>query len=188
MANPVFIASTTLLKSQLRLSGAAQPDALAMIDAAIQQGRLYLVRILGSARVLAIQGLPFVPDALTKDETTRLKANMTELALVRIYLLRTMPTMFMDASGAKREAWNDEGFARSAQKDIQAEINRLQLDIDLWLTELAADDGVAAGDAQGGVMSSPTPCHSPIQIERSIQGGYQHEQDQYNILVRGGIF
>lgn len=158
MANPVFIASTTTLKAQLRLTGAAQPDALAMIDTGIMQARIYLYRVLGAARVTAIQAYGFNENATTDNEISRLKANNAELALVRMNLLRTMPTLFMDASGVKREAWNEEGFARrSNQREVQDEIDRLQLDIDTWLTELAADDGVAQGDVQGGILEVRTP-------------------------------
>lgn len=150
---PVFISSMTTLKSSLRLSGASQPDALTTIDRGVQESRIYIYRILGAARVVAIQSIGYNENGTTDDEISRLKANMCELALVRMYLLRTMPILFMDSSGAKREVWNDEGFTRRAQeKEIALEITRLQMDIDLWLQELAADDGQVGSDVQGACL------------------------------------
>lgn len=172
--SPVFIADTNTLKAALRLSGAVNSDAVAMINTGMQQARLYLFRILGATRVTTIQGYAFNENAASDTEVTRLKANMTELALVRIFLMRTMPILFMDASGVKREVWNEEGMTRRAEmKSLQDEIDRLQLDIDMWLTELIAADGVAVGDVQGGVMEACVPCPSPLPISHSIQGGYR---------------
>lgn len=189
MANPVFIADTPTLKAQLRLSGAAQSDSLALINTGILLARLYIYRILGTARVTQLQGFAFTEAATTDNDIARLKANMVELALVRIYLMRTMPILFMDSSGAKREIYNDEGFTRRAEmKTIQEEIERLQLDIDMWILELQNADGVAVGDVQGGVMNTDDTCLPPLPIEQSTQGGYMpaYTRNLPNAVIEGG--
>lgn len=188
MATPVFIASIATLKAQLRLTGAAQPDALAMIDTAAQQARIYLFRVLGAARILVLQGYAYNAEGTTTAEIARLKANNAELALVRRNLLRTMPTLFMDASGVKREVWNEEGMTRRAQqRELQDEIDRLQLDIDTWLAELVSDDAEIAGDVAASVLTATLPCHSAISISRSMQGGYVHEQDRFGPIGLGNV-
>lgn len=188
MANPLFIASTAALKAQLRLSGTAQPDGLAMINTAMLEARLYLFRLLGQTLISTLQGYVFTEDATTAEDFARLKANMCELALVRQHLLRTMPVLFMDSSGAKREAWNDEGFTRRAQQsEVAAEIERLQLDIDQWIAELVAADGVVQGDVQGGVMETLETTLPPLLITGSIQGGYAPADDSAVLDESGAL-
>lgn len=191
---PVFIADMPTLKGQLRLTGAVLPDALTMIDTATQWARIYIYRELGVDRVAAIVALTYSDNPTTADGITRNKANAVELALVKIYLLRSMPTLFMDASASKQQAWNTEGFLRgTSPSDTQNEIARLQNDIDLWLQELTADDGVTQGYASGGAITVCQPCDSPIRVGRSLQGGFNHWQDQFQTYVvppgvQGGTF
>lgn len=181
---PIFIADTLTLKSQLRLTGAAQGDAIAVIDSGIQEAGLYIRRVLGNAKVVALQVIGYVDNPTTDDQVKRLKANKAELALTRIYLMRSMPILFMDASGSKREDWNQEGFTRRVgMRDLQAEIDRLQTDVDIWLAELAADDGIVAGAIQSATLCVPVGC-SPIPITRSIQGGFNSRDLEF----RGGVF
>ena len=186
---PTFIADMATVKTKLRLTGAQQPDALALIDTAVQQGRLYLMRQLGADRVAALQAKPYDENTMTSDGVQRLKANAAELAIIKIYLLRTMPTLFTDASAGKQGAWNDEGFARNTPQDkTDEEIARLQYELDTWLLELLNDDGVTEGVLQGGVMIVPQPVDSPIPVNRSIQGGFYHRQDQYRAVTPPGIY
>lgn len=189
---PTFIVDMTTMKSLLRLTGTPQPDALAMIDAGVQQAGLYLRRILGLARVVAIQGMAYSENPATLDQLARLKANTAELYLVRINLMRSMPVLFMDNSSNARETWNNEGLTRRVSlRDLEPEIARLQSDVDTLLAELAADDGILQGDVQGGVVNR-TQCYSPIPITRSLQGGFDHHDLQFlpvaPACVQGGCF
>lgn len=189
---PTFIVDTATMKSLLRLTGTPQPDALAMIDSGIQSAGLYLRRILGLARVVAIQGMAYSENPATLDQLSRLKANTAELYLVKINLMRSMPVLFMDNSSNTRETWNNEGLTRRVSlRDLEPEIARLQSDVDTLLAELANDDGILQGDVQGGVVNR-TPCYSPIPITRSLQGGFDHHDLQFlpvaPACIQGGCF
>jgi hypothetical protein len=178
---PVFIADMTTMLSLLRLSGTTQPDSLAMISAGVQHARIELYRRIGVAKMNVLLALPYTDNPTTEDQINRVKANNTELALTKIYLMRTMPVLFMDKAGAQREVWNQEGFTRRATSpELSTEIERLREDSDVWINELVAYNGVLQGAVSGGTICRRTPCDSPISISRSIQGGHLHEMEQYN--------
>lgn len=171
---PLFISDMPTLKKRLRLSGAAQGDALAIIDSATETARVLIFDSLGASRVNVLLGKPYTENAVTTDGIQRIKANNLELLIIRRDLLRRMPVLFMDSSGAKRESWNDEGFTRRAeQRELQAEITRLDQEIVDALTDLATDSVSSPSTVQGGIMCRPTVC-SPLSLTGSIQDGFSN--------------
>lgn len=165
---PLFITDMNALKAQLRLSGASQSDALAMIDSAVQQARARFYSSLGAVQVTALLAIPYVDNPTTDDGAKRLKANGIELDITKLSLLRSMPILFMDSSGIKREVWNEEGFARRLdEKYISDEIARLENDIASGLGDLAADSGDSGGAVSGGAIG---PLCRPLPPGYSVFG------------------
>lgn len=160
---PLFVATMDDLKSALRLTGAKQPDALAMINSAVQKSRSYIINQLGATRLGELVAIPYNENTLTEDGALRLRANALEIALVKLELLRSLPVIFMDSAGAKREVWNEEGLARKEEAARKDEIARLQAEIGEILSELATPvtDPVAAGGIRAETFGPETTPPAP---------------------------
>lgn len=149
---PLFIASMDVLKSRLRLSGAAEADALAMVDAATEMVRGRIYEELGVGRTNEISALPYSENATDDNGLLRMRANNVELAMIRLELLRSMPIIFQDGAANVRERWNEEGVGRGqSEKKLEDEIKRLMNDIANGLDSLQADDST---DSAGGVRAT----------------------------------
>jgi hypothetical protein len=142
---PLFVTDTETLKSKLRLKGVALTDAgQPLIEEAIQQVRAEFGTRLGLARISEIQALTFVENPTTADGYTRALANSLEVKMVRLRLMRILPTMFMDGSGDAHDVWNEEApFRETSQFDLRAEMNMLEEEInsDLGILSGADEDG-----------------------------------------------
>ena len=171
---PTFIASMALLKQQLRLSGAAGTDALAVIDSAVVKARKKLAAALGIALVTSLQGMAYDENAITETALKRARANDLELSLVRLYCLRTMPVLFMQNSGGTKEIWNNEAATRAAdQSFLKQEIARLEAEIAEDVAVLTEGEIAEVGGVQGGCIEPDALVNPAISVSRSIQGGYR---------------
>lgn len=136
---PLFISNITTLKAKLRLTGATQPDTAKIIDSAMEAVRIGFFDHLGGDRVAELLAIPYAENALTETALERTKANNVEVSWVRLHLLRTLPSLLMDASGVAQQMWNQENaFARTS--DTAKEIERLEAEITQKLDELMSDD------------------------------------------------
>lgn len=142
---PLFVASTDLLKQKLRLSGVGLADSgEPIIEETIQQVRTDIGTRLGLTRIAQIEAIPFVEDPSTADQYTRALANSLEVKMVRLRLMRVLPTMFMDGSGEALEVWNAEApFRETSQFDLRAEMNMLE-------EEINSDFGILSGADEDG--------------------------------------
>ncbi len=139
----VFL-TKTLIQSRLRLTGTSSADGLAIIDDAIKMARGRLYDGLGISRVSVIKTYGQVDNPATLNELTRAKADMTEVKMVKVQLLRSMPSLFMDGAAQVRTVWNDEGISRRAgETDIAQEMRRLENEIVDAMKDLAGDADAA---------------------------------------------
>lgn len=152
---PTFSANTALLKSQLRLTG--QPtagDGTAIFESALLEVKTGFLRELGPARVAVLVALSFNENPTTADQAVRSVANETELKWVRMVLIRTLPTLFLDASADQNQIYQDEAAFRTSPAGLlDDERARLQTEIAQNMDILRADESPGAeSDIQ---VSSP---------------------------------
>ena len=140
---PLFVVDMDTLKSRLRLTGASQADALAQIDQAVEDVRVGIYddeQGLGVARVTELLAISYAENAATANELLRTRANNLEVTWVRLFLMRRLPTLFMDASGESLEVWNEEPLVRKAGRDLRKEIETLAEEVKQGLAYLGAGD------------------------------------------------
>ena len=171
---PLFVADKDTLKSRLRLSGAAQTDALAQIDQAIEDVRVGFyddAQGLGVSRVTALLAISYEENATTAEALLRTRANNLEVSWVRLLLMRRLPTLFMDASGNSLDVWNEEPLTRKAGRSLRDEIARLELEVAEGLAYLGAGDDDDVGDL-GVVVFEPstTPDRPGLSISPNYLG------------------
>lgn len=142
-----------VLKTKLRLTAAAQTDTLAMIDRAVEEARIEFIYGLGEARVTAILAIAYAENATTLAALVRTKANNVEVSMVRLRLLRDLPTLFQDASGAQNQDWNETS-PYSKKSDTALEIARLESEVAAGLDFLAGEEEESVGIQ--GYTGTPT--------------------------------
>ena len=131
---PLFVATRNLLLERLRLKGASSTAAQAIVDEAIESVRVDLYSKLSKAIVDEILAITYVPNPTTTDGIRRARANRLETLMVKVYLLRRMPVLFIDTTDKDDEIWNEEGLTRHLSPEaIEAAVNALQTTIDLDL-------------------------------------------------------
>lgn len=159
---PLFNTSMATLKAKLRLTGAAQPDALAVIEDAVSQVRIGFYDFVGPDRINAILATPLNDAPTSTEQIIRSKAAVIETKWARMILLRVMPMLFMDASGDTGRVWNEEELTREAGAANEKELARLQEEIDRGLADLRGDDGTPE---QLGSLSARTfgPATTPLR-------------------------
>lgn len=135
-AAPLFVRDTSTLKAELRLSDVTSNDTLTLIAGAMQKARMVLVDHLGSGRVAEIKVTDISDNPLTPAEIMRTKAGACETAIVKLHLLRAMPNLFLEASAAAPQEWNEHPIARESAPRTEKEIQRLQAEIDGYLADL----------------------------------------------------
>jgi hypothetical protein len=143
MAAPLFIASEAILKSKLRLSSvpASSTDTEAIIDEGILHARVEFYKELGEVRVAALVAEAFSETATTEAGILRALANLTEVMIVRCWLLQRLPSSFMDASGAVNRQWNEEAPTRErSSMDLTDEVVACKNQIAENMLVLAAND------------------------------------------------
>lgn len=145
---PLFVVDMDTLKERLRLTGAVQGDALAQIDQAVEDVRVGFFadeQGLGATRTNEILAIDYVENATTTNALIRTRANNLEVLWVRMLLMRRMPTLFMDGSGAVQQIWNEEGLTRNPLGTLKSELNRLEAELIEGLAYLRGDEDEEAG-------------------------------------------
>jgi len=157
---PLFLDDMAALQTALRLSAVrAESDALAILEQALRAARVRFYQRLGTSVVQEIVEIDYVEDPTTNDEMRRFVGNLCEVELVRLQLMDRMPLIFMDASGAAREIYNNEGAFRSMDPEVLAQAReRIEAQIENWLAFMAGE--IELGDdeqVQAYTQQKPTP-------------------------------
>jgi len=118
---PLFLADTPALLAALRMSGlleVPEADGNSIVNEAIQAAVVRFYRELTAAQIQTLQDTTFTPQPTSAAEAKRMLANLTEVRLVRLYLLDTVDVRFADANSGNRTAWNAEAplFASGEEK------------------------------------------------------------------------
>lgn len=148
---PLFVASMAALKLALRLDGAKTAGAAAVIDQAVEDVRIKLYQRLGATRTAALVATAYAQNPTTDAGVLRSLCNTVETKWVKLFLLRALPTLFLDGSGVKQQVWNDEAPFATRTSDLEREIKRLEAEIEEALSALQAD---ADEDAGNGVQAA----------------------------------
>ena len=170
MTDPLFVPRATLV-ANLRLSeatAAAQPETVALIDRAILQARLVLLRQLGSSLVAQLQNIARNEiDPETEDEQRRMIAETLEIDSVLLVLSETMPQLFQDAGAKALQVWNDEGTFRGQSHELLEDFRETVRGRIRWALEQLL--GVCQGDT-GESFVSAKPCDATYPFESSDGG------------------
>ncbi len=140
----LFVENVAGLKEQLRLTGAAASDALAILDGEISRARIESFDRLGTARVNEILTYLRTDNPSNVNEIALKRAELMEVNQVRRGLLTRLKMFWMDSSAATEQAFNQEGFTREVDgRDMQHELDRLRAEIEeayLYLEAASTDD------------------------------------------------
>lgn len=151
---PLFVPSATEMRKALRLSQVPSTnDAVAVIENAMAEARVDLYRSLGSTNVTALLGYASVRSPSSDTEIMRKLAETTEIKMVRVKLMRVMPTMFMDGS-SPAQTWNDEAAFREPGPDrfLRETIRKLEDEVEKDLEVLNAMAVSVASGVSGTVV------------------------------------
>lgn len=137
MANPLFVPDFDTLRRELRLSGVkVTEDADDIIRRATLEVRMRIAERVPASIITTILATTYkpTPDVSSEAEMKRALAYLLEVKWVRLVLMRTLPSMFMDNSGGITEAWNEEGaFRKRLTEDLEREARDCQVSIETWL-------------------------------------------------------
>lgn len=133
---PLFVKDLDTLKAGLRLSGVSQTDPGVMILGAMSKARIKFTDRLPVPRIQQILAIAEVDNPLTPDEILRTRASQCEVMICRLLLMRAMPVLFMDSSGAARQDWNENPLARESTTRLKDELIALEADIEEYLSAL----------------------------------------------------
>ena len=158
---PLFVPTLSELQKSLRLSQVpSDNDALAMIENAIAEVRVEFYQVLGSTAVSVLRSYTSTKTPDTTQELLRKQAETTEVKMVRLRLMRTLPMLFMDGS-SQTQTWNDEAaFRELGDKLLAAEIRRLESEIQSSLERLK-DQDLASGAVASGQLIEPDDYTDP---------------------------
>lgn len=171
MAAPLFVADEATLKSKLRLSAvpATAVDTEAIIDEGILHARVEFYRELGTAKVTALLAIAFTETPTTEDGVLRALANITEVMMVRCYLMIHLPNTFMDASGDVNARWNEEAPTRErSSMELSEQIKACKNAIMENLLVLAGGDIDECAEIQ--TFDGSPDCPAP-NVGMSLKGG-----------------
>lgn len=126
---PLFLASTEVLKDELRLRGVKESGEL-VIESALKWVRTDFYRRLGTSRVTTILAYPSSDNPTTTTGILRLAAEQAEQKMVFAQLLRRMTTLHKDGSADARALWNQESVWRNkSTSELNDELRRLESEI-----------------------------------------------------------
>lgn len=163
MADPLFIPVKATLVARLRLTGAPDSgDIQTLIDEAMLVARTEFYRQLTAARVTTILATASTATPTTDAEVLRSIAEITEERLCRRYLLRKLPTLFVDGSAAAETVWNEAPIHGGGLSDTEREIRRLDAEIQENMELLIGEDSLrnessVRGGAIGPDVKPPRP-------------------------------
>jgi hypothetical protein len=150
------------VQAALRLTDLREgTDAIAILEQGIRMARVRFYTRLGASTVQAILDTDYAEDPTTEDEMKRFVGNLCEVELVRLQLMDRMPLLFMDASGAARETYNNEGAFRSMDRDtLMAARLRIEAQVEEWLSLMAGD--VVLGEEAAQAYTQQNVCPKPV--------------------------
>lgn len=162
-----------MLKARVRLSGIKkESDADMIVQLALLDVRAGFFRKLGLPRTFELAAMTFVANPTTEAGALRALAYTTEVAWVRLMLIRDgrLPLIFLDGSGSALQDFNEEGATRLSAKDVEGEMLRLQNSIDENLELLGLKD--ALGAETEGEVYVPEPTCPPKPVGTSLWGNF----------------
>lgn len=157
---PVFNTTVDSIRQRLKLSGATQSDTITAIEQAVREVRVGLYEELGSARVDEILTFSSTDNPTTNEELVRARAEQTEVAWVKLILVRELPVIFMDSSGNTSQIWNEESLTRDASSaDLNELAKVLESRVHKGLEDLVGsfEPGQGAVDLIGPSSTPPRP-------------------------------
>lgn len=159
---PLFVADMTTLRARLRLSGVPDSsDAMNVIDSAVQTVRTGFYTELGTERVAEIAAFASTDTPTAENEVLRTVAEGAEVKWVRYELMHLLPVLFIDGSGQREQAWNDEGAFRAANgAGIERMRQALRAEIDKALDLLSGDTEIGERTSVRSATIDP-PCTRP---------------------------
>lgn len=166
--SPYFVADQATLKSLLRLTGAASPDLASILDEATRQAMQDMYRRLGASRLAEIKSTGFVDSPATEAQFVRSVANSTEVLIVKLHLLDSLPIRFLDGTGDAHQTWNDEAPFRDLSAEAkEKEIERLTAQIESNFGMLEGDEDIGEPSVQGFLLEPDT---APPPMGNSLWG------------------
>lgn len=139
---PLFVPTHADLRLKLRLTGIEiGTDAEAIIDEALLAARLRFITRLTLGRVTSLLATAYTATPTTEAQYLRLLAAVTEVKIVRLELLDSLPSAFMDAAGNLQKRWNEEApFRETGVSMLEAIRERLEAEIEEAMELLAGED------------------------------------------------
>ncbi|MFG0317079.1 MAG: hypothetical protein ACF8XB_07400 [Planctomycetota bacterium JB042] len=162
---PLFVEDLETLKAELRLNGiASDADAGAILNSAILEVRLGLIRELTKSRIDTIRETAFNEEPSTNEEVLRALGNTVETTWVRIVLMDTLPSLFLDSSGDAEQVWNEEGLFRGeSTATLDDKRRRLWRKVQEDLELLRGDESIGAETSVRATTLEPDPPYTPQQ-------------------------
>lgn len=161
-AQPLFVPTALELRKGLRLSQVPDSnDAWTLIQNAISETRVLFFRRLGREKIESLQSFASVKTPTTDAEILRKLAESIEIKAVRLSLMRTMPTMFLDGA-SQLQTWNEEAaFRASNDKVLREEIRRLEAEVLGQIEELSELSIEGSGSLAPGNLIAPDNTIAP---------------------------
>lgn len=175
---PLFVKDMDLLKSRLRLSGAAAEDALAIIDMAVQKVRVGFFSHLSQFRIDSLLETDSTANPTSREEILRSLAEQTEVKWCRYILMQELPHMFMDGSGHTQTIWNQEGLTREVKP-----AEKQQVMAKLWSEITSALSQLDSGSLDPSTISTGTigPKQDQPRPGASIGLGWSRPGDRFGL-------
>ena len=132
MAEPLFIDRDKLLERQRLSSISDTSDVSSQVDLSIETTRTEFWTRLGLVKLDALVALTLDGDPSTDLEYKKLLAQVTELKMVRAFLLRHLNTITRQGGGARTfQEWNEvAAFRGTTAQQRSDEIERCQMEIE----------------------------------------------------------
>lgn len=129
------------VQAALRLTDLREgSDAVSILEQGVRTARVRFYQRLGASTVTAILDTTYTDAPENAEEMKRFVGNLCEVELVRLSLMDRLPIIYMDASGAAREVYNNEGAFRSMDPEILAQARqRIEAQIENWLALMAGE-------------------------------------------------
>lgn len=165
---PLFVPTLTELKARLRLTGVPKgADAHAMISDGVLGAREIFYRRLSQTRVEQLRAFPRTRHTMSSEEHLRQIAEQTEVKVVRLDLMKSMPVLFQDSSAVALQEWNQNGILRAARlKEKSDQLNLLQAEIEENFQILAGEE--FAGSETNTQIYDGSPAVVPPRAGSSV--------------------
>lgn len=163
--SPMFFATMDDLRAEIRMSGLQDGEEGAiLVDRAVSDVRVFFRDRLGGTRLTELLALYAVNDAFddpgTDDEFTVARARSAEIVAVRVLLLDSMGSRFVDASANSIDQVLDEGVLRDAAIEDRREVqNALRARLNQLMDRLEGD--LVEGDNVGFRAEALGPAETP---------------------------